>query len=72
MTYPFMCKSCGKHFELSLTISQYSSLTNLRCPKCESDMVVREFTHTVIKYVGTGFYTTDHGKINNEPIEGAS
>ena len=36
--YEFECKTCGHHFERTMTIKDHDE-KKVRCPKCESEKV---------------------------------
>ncbi len=37
-TYEFLCESCGKEFEVTLSLSERAQ-AKIKCPGCESERV---------------------------------
>jgi putative FmdB family regulatory protein len=46
--YEFLCKKCGKSFEVIASISQYDA-TKVRCPGCKSRKVERRWSSVFAK-----------------------
>jgi putative FmdB family regulatory protein len=41
--YTYVCRECGKKFQLSMTISQHDE-KDLHCPKCRGKSVEQQIT----------------------------
>ncbi len=48
-TYEYTCSVCGKPFELSATITQYSKGLKPACPRCRATKSIRRFTSVNVK-----------------------
>jgi len=56
--YSYHCKSCGKEFELSRSVSD-PDVTD--CPYCDAKGSVKKvFGDVGVIFKGTGYYCTDH------------
>lgn len=66
MIYPYICKDCGKYFELSMTVSEYVSSDKI-CSYCASANVRRTYqTPTTIIYGDEGFTKMTKEEIKEE------
>lgn len=54
MIYSYVCKECGKYFELSMSVGEYNS-TDKVCPFCTSSLVRRTYQAATVIYNGDGF-----------------
>ena len=41
--YDYLCKDCGKNFELFISINKYDGDSNKKCPECGSTETERIF-----------------------------
>jgi putative FmdB family regulatory protein len=60
MTYDFICKNCGKKFEVAISYKQLQIL-NLNCPNCKSKNISRKYSPFSFILKGKGW-----GKDNSE------
>ena len=42
--YEYVCNDCHKEFSVHLTIKDYESNPNIKCPYCESGNVLKKFS----------------------------
>jgi predicted nucleic acid-binding Zn ribbon protein len=69
MIYTYRCSLCSHKFDESHTLKEYMDTGMLRrmCPKCLKSMLpVRVFTISPVIYKGTGFYSKDSRKKEDE------
>ncbi|MBI3649260.1 MAG: hypothetical protein HY240_11010 [Actinobacteria bacterium] len=64
-TYEYVCRDCGRVFEVVRSMAQ-ESLTI--CDECGGELR-KVFAAPAISFKGSGFYATDHGKKGKKPSE---
>jgi len=47
--YEYACKDCGKKFTVFLSLKEYETHPEIKCPYCESDHVERKITGFFVK-----------------------
>jgi len=63
--YEYMCKGCGKSFEILQGIDETPELS---CEKCDGKDIERVLSPGAFVFKGSGFYATDY---KNKPKEQA-